>query len=204
MTRIASPLLPYGISICGLDEIAGFATWGVSHALSILDPGWPDPPAFCDFIGCRREVFYFDDVIDQGGPYTAPSEPDIRRLLAIGERLQVGGVRHLLIHCHAGISRSTAAAATLLCQFHPGREDEAFVEVARVRPWNWPNSRMIEFADDLLDRKGALVAALRRHHGRMIEASPERAAPMRLGSRSREYLLAEEGKMRRHPCREGC
>ena len=41
----ASPasLLPYALSVCGLAEIGDFATAGITHALSILDPGWPDP-----------------------------------------------------------------------------------------------------------------------------------------------------------------
>jgi predicted protein tyrosine phosphatase len=204
MTPIASPLLPYAISICGLDEIADFVGSGISHTLSILDPGWPDPEIFGEFIGCRREMFRFDDVIDEGVPFTAPSEADMRRLLALGQRLQGGAVCRLLIHCHAGISRSTAAAATLLAQFHPGREDEAFGEVARVRPWSWPNSRMIEFADALLERGGDLVAAMRRHHGRMKEAWPDLTASMRQGPRSREYVLAGEGKLRRHSSPMDC
>lgn len=185
-----SPLVPYDISICGLAEIAEFAGRGVTHAVSILDPGWPDPPVFERFQGCLRDTFRFHDVIDDFPGTIAPTRDDVRRILDLGERLQGNEVRHLLIHCHAGVSRSAATAAILLAQFHPGLEDEAFRLVARIRPWNWPNSRMIEFADDLLARQGRLVAAMRAHHARMIDSWPDMAEPLREGERSREFHLA--------------
>lgn len=182
-------LVAYDLSICGLAEIPDFAGCGVSHALSILDPEWPDPPAFAKFVGCRRDIFHFHDIIDEGDG-VAPSREDVRRILDIGERLQGEGVRHLLIHCHAGVSRSTATAAILLAQFNPWREEEAFRQLAGIRPWSWPNSRMVEFADGLLERQGRLVAAMRGHHARMIQAWPELAAPLRDGDRAREFHLA--------------
>jgi predicted protein tyrosine phosphatase len=185
----ASPasLLPYALSVCGLAEIGDFATAGITHALSILDPGWPDPDAFGDFTDCRRAVFRFHDVIDEAKGMVAPSRDDLRRILALGDRLRSDGVGHLLIHCHAGVSRSAAAAASLLAQYHPGGEDEAFRQLAAIRPWSWPNSRMIVFADGLLGRRGRLIAAMRSHHRRMIERWPQLAASLREGERAREY-----------------
>ena len=43
-----------------------------------------------------------------------PQKPDVDAILAFGR--DAGGVRHLLIHCHAGISRSTAAMLMILAQ----------------------------------------------------------------------------------------
>ena len=51
------------------------------------------------------------------------------------EVMAAGADTHLLIHCHAGRSRSTASAALLLAQAEPGRPAEAiFDEIVRVRP----------------------------------------------------------------------
>ncbi len=186
----ADPLLSFAVSICGLDEIVLHAGTGVTHALSILDPEWPDPSVFSVFTGCRREVFRFHDLIDDEDGMVAPASADIRGLLAFGGRLREQAVGHLLIHCHAGVSRSTASAAILLAQFQPGRESDAFVELARLRPWSWPNSRMVELADALLGRQGRLVAALRAHHARMIEAWPDKVELIREGPRARDFRFA--------------
>jgi predicted protein tyrosine phosphatase len=207
MSADSRPLLPYAISICGLDELVDLLDHDISHVLSILDPDWPDPALFAGFPADRREVFRFHDVIDEAFGCTAPIRADVQRLLILGERWRDTGVRHLLIHCHAGISRSTAAAAALLAQRHPGQEDDAFRCIAGIRSWSWPNSRMVEFADSLLGRKGRLIAAMRRHHGRMIERWPDLSRPLAIGSRAREYFLAKRqkdgGDVRWKPNEEG-
>jgi predicted protein tyrosine phosphatase len=68
----------------------------------------------------------------------------------------------VLIHCEAGVSRSSAAALIMYaCWLGPGQEDEAMMRVLVQRPIAIPNGRMVKLADRLLDRKGRLVAALR-------------------------------------------
>ena len=97
-------------------------------------------------------------------------------IIAVGRELArsaSGG--HVLVHCHAGVSRSTAATAILLARESPGREAEAFRTVARLRPGAWPNGRMIDLADALLARQGRLTAGLRE----MQEA--------RMGGRPRSF-----------------
>jgi predicted protein tyrosine phosphatase len=98
---------------------------------------------------------------------------------------------HLLIHCHAGVSRSTAAMAMLFAQAAPQEsEDRIMRRLERVRPQAWPNSRMIAFADDLLGRKGRLREAVRRLHGRQLVARPHLANGMRNCGRGREVDAA--------------
>jgi len=66
-------------------------------------------------------------------------------------------VRHLLIHCHAGISRSTAATLTFLAQALPHETADAVIDrLTQILRQAWPNSRMIAFADELLGRDGRL------------------------------------------------
>ncbi|MBR7540181.1 dual specificity protein phosphatase family protein, partial [Mycobacterium tuberculosis] len=77
-----------------------------------------------------------------------------------------GAEGHLLIHCHMGISRSTAAMLSLLAQTYPDESEvRLFERLRQIRPQAWPNSLMIQYADDLLGRNGKLVDELRRHYG---------------------------------------
>jgi len=182
------PLVPYRLTICGLAELERFCRDGVTHVLSILDPEWPEPEPFAAFDSHHRECFYFDDVIAVRAGARAAERHDIERLLRFGETLTRDDVRHLLVHCHAGVSRSTAAAAILMAQHNPGRETEAFERIAEIRPRSWPNSLLVRMADDVLDRRGALTAALAEHHRRVAERYPDLAALIRLHGRAHEVL----------------
>jgi len=39
-------IAPFGITICGIEELTEHCVADVSHVLSILDPAWPVPEAF--------------------------------------------------------------------------------------------------------------------------------------------------------------
>jgi predicted protein tyrosine phosphatase len=93
----------------------------------------------------------------------------------------------LLVHCHAGVSRSTAAAIVILAQCEPTRDPGAIVgQIVRHRPQAWPNIRIIETADKLLGREGALVEAVRRHYREVVAVRPDYAGELRAGGRGRE------------------
>lgn len=179
-------LVPYRITICGLDELCLHDSSGVTHVLTILDPGWPDPRDFSTYAPHRRTVWRFHDIIAERAEMTAPRAADVAAILEFGQGAAAGTIDHLLVHCHMGISRSTATAAILMAQHHPGREDEAFAELARIRPRSWPNSLMIALADHALGRGGRLVAAMRAHHARIARAFPDFADLLRHGERSHE------------------
>jgi predicted protein tyrosine phosphatase len=65
----------------------------------------------------------------------------------------------LLVHCFAGISRSTAAAMIALAVKAPGRVPELGHHLRHHAPHALPNRRMIEVADRMLDLDGRLIAA---------------------------------------------
>jgi len=185
---ISAALVPYRLTICGLGELAGFADTGVSHVLSILDPDWPEPEAFRLFPPHRRVVHRFDDVLAAGGDAAPPELADVAAILGWGDVLATERADHVLVHCHAGVSRSTAAAAMLIARDNPGREAEAFDVVRRLRPRSWPNSRMLAIADRLLAREGALITALQEHQRRVAAGDPEFAALLAGGDRAHEVL----------------
>jgi predicted protein tyrosine phosphatase len=66
-----------------------------------------------------------------------------------------------LVHCWAGISRSTAAAYILLCDLHgPGHEDKIARGLRFHAPHAQPNRLMIRHADQLLGREGRMISAV--------------------------------------------
>lgn len=172
---LVTPLLPYDITICGLQELCRHADRGVTHVVSILDPEHPDPEDFGTYGPHSRELWRFDDVVQDLEGFVVPGEREVEAVLTFGRRLKEEKVDHLLIHCHAGVSRSTATAIILMVQDNPGREAEAFAELTRIRSRSWPNSRMLGLADDMLGRGGALTAALLEHLARMRRDHPELA-----------------------------
>lgn len=67
----------------------------------------------------------------------------------------------MLIHCFAGISRSTAAAYIAACAMAPHRSEEAIAWALRkASPTATPNALLVKHADDLLGREGRMVAAI--------------------------------------------
>lgn len=69
----------------------------------------------------------------------------------------------LLIHCYAGVSRSTAAAFIAACALAPNRDEFEIAGLLRRRsPTATPNARLVEIADDLLGREGRMRAAIAR------------------------------------------
>jgi predicted protein tyrosine phosphatase len=184
------------LTICGLDELDAHSARSVTHVLSILDPGWPEPEAFFAYDPHHRTTLHFDDAIEPAANIALPRREHVEEILAFGNVFRRDRAErpeaHLLIHCHAGISRSTAAMATLLAQSDADEDEEhIFARLVAIRPQAWPNSLMIGFADELLSRDGRLNAALRRHYGRRLAARPELAAAMRGLNRAREVEIAE-------------
>jgi predicted protein tyrosine phosphatase len=99
----------------------------------------------------------FGDTLDAE---TGATEVDVRSLIEVAQNLRSSKGK-VLIHCEAGVSRSTAAALILYaCWLGRGRECEAMRRVLSQRPIAIPNRRMVELADHLLKRSGRLLEAL--------------------------------------------
>ncbi len=182
-------------TICGIEELPVHSAAGVTHVLSILDPGHPDIHHFEAFSKHLRTTLRFHDIIDPLPGQIMPAKEHVSAVLGFGEQLDKGALEgtagHLLVHCHMGISRSTAAMITLMAQGDPQAEDEELFERLRqIRSKAWPNSVMIGFADEKLGRGGKLVEALRRHYGHQLQHKPEYGTWMRELGRGREVEMA--------------
>jgi predicted protein tyrosine phosphatase len=183
------------LTICGIEELETHAERRVTDVLSLLDPGAPEPSAFDAYNEHHRVTLRFHDIIGPQLGLTPPERKDVETILKFGKELEgqevYSGERHLLIHCHMGISRSTAAMAMLLAQAHPEQEEEAIAQrLTSIRPKAWPNSRMIAFADEILGREGRLTLAARKMYGRLLALQPHLADVMRRLGRDREVEAA--------------
>lgn len=166
------PLLDHKVTICGIPELPQHVASDVTHVLSIIDTHEPRPPALDAYGGIDHLLIRFDDVVAEYPGYEACTPQHIVQVLDFGERLHAQPDSHVLVHCHAGISRSTAAAAILMCQHAPGHEEEAFLKLLGMRKHGWPNTRMVEFADDLLKRDGAMLRGLVAYRRALLEEKP--------------------------------
>ncbi|MBP6818369.1 protein-tyrosine phosphatase family protein [Ferrovibrio sp. MS7] len=164
MSAVALGLLPFEVSVCGVSELPGFAGREVSHLIGILDPGTRRPEAYQDVSPRHMAEFRFHDIVLPDSLRLAPSAADMAAIIAACERVLDDQPQHVLVHCWAGISRSTATATILMALRNKGREAEVFQALAKIRPRSWPNSLMIRQADRMLGHGGALVAAMEAHH----------------------------------------
>ena len=183
------------MTVCGLEELELHGSSGVTHVLSILDPGWPEPEAFRAYDAHHRTTLHFHDIVEPRADLLLPEIGHVEAVLGFGESLardaagREGG--HLLVHCHMGVSRSTAALTTLIAQASPEADEDAiFRHLEAIRPQVWPNSVMIAYADRLLGRDGRLTEALRRLYGRRLVGRPDLAEWMSRNGRGSEVAMA--------------
>jgi len=181
--------VPFTLTVCGIEELPGHSEVGVSHVLSILDPEHPGLEVFGSYGEHERLELRFHDVIEDLPGQSPPQREHVEAILALGRDLMAEpeACRHLLVHCHAGISRSTAALTMILAQARPDRPAaDAMAAIVGIRAKAWPNLRMIEFADEALGRGGELVAAVRARHRDYGLRNPDMVTYMRENNRGRE------------------
>lgn len=86
-----------------------------------------------------------------------------------GEHVEglIGFIQHwrreepLLVHCWGGISRSTATAFIAACLHNPqADEHEIAAAIRAASPTAYPNTLIIDFADEILARRGRMRAAI--------------------------------------------
>jgi predicted protein tyrosine phosphatase len=91
--------------------------------------------------------------------YIMPEEVHIADLLNFVRRWDRRAP--LVVHCYAGISRSTASAFASVCALNPHRDEESIALALRhASPTATPNIRIVSLADYLLGRDGRMVAAI--------------------------------------------
>ena len=165
------------LTVCGLHELDAHSARDVTHVLSLLDPGTPEPAAFSTYDRHVRTTLYFHDAIEPGPDVVLPEMSDVETILAFAR--EASDMRRLLVHCHMGISRSSAAMLMILAQAFPDvPELDLAARLTEIRPQAWPNSRMIRLADERLGRNGRLTAAASALYARRLARQPVIAEAM--------------------------
>jgi len=100
-----------------------------------------------------------DDITEPLDGYVAPADEHLTRLIEF-----VRGwdrTKPLVVHCYAGISRSTAGAFVTVCALNPQRSELAIAQALRqASATATPNLRIVSLADRMLGREGRMTAAI--------------------------------------------
>ncbi len=129
------------------------------HVLSLVSPGTTVklPAAYEP---AHHLVLEFNDIAEAREGLITPSMVHVEQLLDFASH----AARHgsLLVHCWAGVSRSTAAAYILTCALLPEVDESVLASHLRqVSPVATPNPLLISLADKCLQRKGRMVQAIK-------------------------------------------
>ncbi len=144
--------------VCPLSQVEAARTLHrPSHLVSLLSPtsrdeAWP--------VGEDRHLrLAFHDIAEAREGFTPPDAALVARLLDFA--ISWGPARPMLVHCWAGVSRSTAAAFMIACQRAPDRPERDIAQALRAAaPYATPNPLMVSLADAALDRSGRMSAAI--------------------------------------------
>jgi predicted protein tyrosine phosphatase len=107
----------------------------------------------------RHLLLNFNDIPAEVAGLTAPAHGHVEQLLAFAKAWDRAAP--MLIHCYAGISRSTAAAYIVTLALEPQRDEfELAQHLREISPSATPNPRLIALADGMLGRGGRMVSAI--------------------------------------------
>jgi predicted protein tyrosine phosphatase len=147
------------IVVCPLSQVSRMvAAHAPASVISLLDPGFVFPDLGPTYHG-RHLRLRFHDTHDGANQQTLATKDDVEQLLAFMRPWT--GNAPLLIHCRAGIGRSTAAAFVAACLHLPDLDERAIAARLRnVSPLARPNEVLIRFADAAMGRGGRMIQAI--------------------------------------------
>jgi len=164
----------FKLKITDLENALKLAPHWATYTISLLDPDYsfrlPQPSA-----GALLRRYYFHDISNERfirhfeffeleGTFQLATREQIQDILEFISPLQDHD--KLLVHCHAGISRSTAVACGILCE-HGLSPNEAVKHVLSIRPQASPNSHVINLFDELLGLENQLNQAVEEEMDRL-------------------------------------
>lgn len=104
-------------------------------------------------------VLAMDDIVAPADGLDIPADEHIQQLIEFAGRWD--RATPMVVHCFAGISRSTAGAYVAACALNPERDELQIARAIRdASQTAQPNARIVEIADRLLKREGRMVRAV--------------------------------------------
>jgi predicted protein tyrosine phosphatase len=153
------PTLRARLHVCSLARVGdAVIETGARSLVTLLNHGTPvtRPPA----IRPERHLFIaMSDILDPMDGHILPAERHVNDLLQFVRDWD--RAEPLLIHCFAGVSRSTAAAFIAACALSATRSESEIARAIRAAsPTATPNSRLVAVADAVLGRSGRMTEAV--------------------------------------------
>jgi predicted protein tyrosine phosphatase len=100
-----------------------------------------------------------DDITEEMDGFVAPSDAHIDQVLNFVRAWDRNAP--LVVHCYAGISRSTASAFAAACMLNPHRDELSIArQIRAASPIASPNRLIVSLADKALGREGRMLRAL--------------------------------------------
>src|SRR6516225_6324882 len=130
----------------------------VSHLVTLINGETlvPTPPLITPDRHLRLDM---NDICEPVTGLVLPCEEHVADLVQFA--LDWDREAPLLIHCWAGISRSTAAAFIALCALNPDADEIGLARALReASPTAYPNRRLVALGDEALSRRGRMIAAV--------------------------------------------
>jgi predicted protein tyrosine phosphatase len=147
------------IYVCPLSQVGALARdHSPSRVLSLLDPG-SSFPALQGVASAHHLKVAVHDIEEEMEGLDRPAPDHMRAILDFVQAWDRQDP--MLIHCYAGLSRSTATAFIAACAHNP-LTDEAAIALAlrEASPNAAPNRRFVALADAALNRNGRMSAAI--------------------------------------------
>lgn len=147
------------IHVCSLAALpATVEATGARHVLTVMaNVNQVVRPA--SIIETNHLRIQMDDINEPADGFVAPSHAHVEQALTFIRKWDRAAP--MVIHCYAGISRSTASAFMAVCALNPHRDEFSIARQMRAAsPTAYPNRLIVTLADQVLGRNGRMVRAL--------------------------------------------
>ncbi|MGX9147510.1 tyrosine phosphatase family protein [Mesorhizobium sp. 128a] len=147
------------IHVCSLAKLEDtVARSGAERVLSLLAAGTEVTRPASIARENHLHLVMHDIAVAQDG-MTMPGEDHVRNLLDFARKWD--RTKPMVVHCYAGVSRSTASAYIIAAALAPKRDEVELAQTLRkLSPSATPNPRLIAVADTLLGRDGRMIEAI--------------------------------------------
>jgi predicted protein tyrosine phosphatase len=131
---------------------------GTSHVLTVMaDVDQVQRPV--SVLAVNHLKVSMDDITEEIDGFLAPSEAHVEKVLNFVRGWDRSAP--MVVHCYAGISRSTASAFAAACMLNPHRDEIAIArQIRAASPIAQPNRLIVSLADKALARDGRMLRAL--------------------------------------------
>lgn len=147
----------FPLHICSLEAVREADISLYDGIITIEDSNIKNPFRV-DYGGPEQLILKFDDISKPIEEFIEPQIIHVERALFFADKIGNGS---LLVHCHAGISRSSAIALAIITKkLGVGKEDEAVKTLEYINPNCRPNKALVFMSDEILNLNGKLIESV--------------------------------------------